>query len=161
MPRWTGIVVHHSEGSDTTRLDTRTIRDYHVEHNRWDDVGYHFLVERVGTGYEFIAGRPLDMSGAHARGSNMTHIGVCLVGNFNRSKPTSAQLMAAARHIRGLMKALRIPRSAIRFHREVNDTDCPGTRFRKRVLLDLVWVGAKAPEPRLLARLLLRNSCPG
>ncbi len=138
MPRWTGIVVHHSESSDTTRLDTRRIRDFHVKHNRWDDIGYHFLVEKVGTGYEVIAGRPLDVSGAHARGSNTTHIGVCLVGNFNKSKPTSAQLRVAARHIRGLMKALRIQKSAIRFHREVNNTDCPGSKFSKRMLLDLL-----------------------
>ena len=138
MPRWTGIVVHHSESTDTTRLDTRRIRDYHVDSKGWDDVGYHFLVEKVGPSYEVIAGRPLDMSGAHARGSNTTHIGVCLVGNFNRSDPPRVRLKVAARHIKGLVKTLRIRRSAIRLHREVNDTDCPGTRFRKERLLDLL-----------------------
>jgi len=138
MPRWTGIVVHHSESKDTTRLDTRRIRSLHVDRKGWDDVGYHFLVEKVGTSYEVIAGRPLDMSGAHARGSNTTHIGVCLVGNFNSCDPPQAQLEVAARHIRGLMKALKIPKSAIRLHREVNETDCPGTRFSKGMLLDLL-----------------------
>jgi hypothetical protein len=59
------------------------------------------------------------------------------------------------------MKALRIPGSAIRSHREMNDTGCPGTRFRKKMLLDLVWVGANTQEPCHLARLLLRNPCPG
>ena len=111
-------------------------RDYYTEVGGITDVntyesfpaGHHFLVEKVGPSYEVIAGRPLDMSGAHARGSNTTHIGVCLVGNFNRSDPPRAQLKVAARHIRGLMKALGIRRSAIRLHREVNETDCPGTR---------------------------------
>jgi N-acetylmuramoyl-L-alanine amidase len=138
MPRWTGIIVHHSESTDTARLDTRSIRVFHVKHNRWDDIGYHFLVERVGTGYEVIAGRPLDMPGAHARGSNKTNIGVCLVGDFNKYKPPAAQLKVAVRHIKGLMKAFGIPKSGIRFHREVNDTDCPGNRFRKEMLLNLL-----------------------
>lgn len=138
MPNWRGIVVHHSETTDTAELDTKNIRRYHVKNRKWADIGYHFLVEKVGTSYEVIGGRPLNMNGAHARGSNTTHIGVCLVGNFMKRVPPAAQLKVAARHIKGLMSALDIPRSAVKLHREVGNTDCPGDRFSKDALMAML-----------------------
>lgn len=138
MPHWQGIIVHHSEGHDASGLNTDDIRRYHKTELGWQDIGYHFLVEKVEEGYELIGGRPLDMNGAHCPGSNATHVGVCLVGNFNLAAPPTAQLDAAARYIRGLMAALDIPRQEIFLHREKGNTDCPGRFFEKEMIMSRV-----------------------
>lgn len=43
----------------------------------WSDIGYHYLIDRDGT---IVEGRPVERSGAHAKGHNKTSIGVSLFG---------------------------------------------------------------------------------
>lgn len=138
MGKWKGMVVHHSESGDDAGLNTDDIRRYHIEENKWLDIGYHFLVEKVENGYECIAGRPLNMDGAHCKGCNSDHIGVCLVGNFMVSPPSAEQLATAAKYIRGLLVAFDIPKSSVFLHREKRDTNCPGDAFTKDLILDLL-----------------------
>jgi N-acetylmuramoyl-L-alanine amidase len=109
---WTGIVVHHSASPLSTTI--RDIRKWHVEENGWSDVGYHFVIESDGT---VRAGRPLDRIGAHARGRNATHIGICLVGY---DKFTDAQLKSLRGGINILCKRFSI--RIVEGHHE----ECPG-----------------------------------
>lgn len=80
MRKISRIVVHCS---DTESGNVDSIRRYHVSHNGWNDVGYHFVITRDGT---IEPGRPLSKAGAHVSGANYDSIGICLIGK-NDFKP--------------------------------------------------------------------------
>lgn len=93
------LIVHCS---DSEFGDAETLRRWHIDGNKWDDIGYHFVVlngRRKARG-EFReeddglieTGRPLDTLGAHCRGRNKTSVGVCLIGKRHF---TAKQLLAA------------------------------------------------------------------
>lgn len=138
MPAWDKILIHHSAGPDGASLDREAIRRHHVEVNKWADIGYHFVVEKVGSRVEVIAGRPLDQDGAHCPGQNSRAIGICFIGDFTAEPPSREALETAAHFIRGLCFALKISRSAIYPHREFRSTECPGKSFPMGKLRDLV-----------------------
>ena len=88
MKQWKGVVIHHSETDDNgTPKDLDALRKYHIEHNGWSDIGYHYIIEKVGGVYRVFAGRSINQNGAHAIGFNGTHIDVCCVGNFDIDSP--------------------------------------------------------------------------
>jgi N-acetylmuramoyl-L-alanine amidase len=84
---WKGIVVHHSLTQDGNVVDWGAIRNYHKSLG-WNDIGYHCGLELVDGKYQYQTGRPLDMTGAHTIGLNDTHLGICMVGNFDIVTPT-------------------------------------------------------------------------
>jgi len=83
--QWKGIVIHHSLTEDNESVSWEAIRKYHIETNGWQDIGYNFGIE-YGKGNEVILeeGRSLDIPGAHTKGFNHTHIGICVVGNYDK-----------------------------------------------------------------------------
>ena len=81
------IVIHCSYTPPSMDIGAETIRDWHVNDNGWDDIGYHYVIDRTG-GIE--QGRPLEVPGAHVRGHNHDTIGICLVGGMSDDhKPES------------------------------------------------------------------------
>ena len=56
---------------------TDEVRRWHVEDRGWSDIGYHYLIDRDGTVTE---GRPLERTGAHAKGHNTGSVGISLFG---------------------------------------------------------------------------------
>lgn len=119
------IIVHYTATADSWYAD-RPIADKVAEIDRWHKArgwsgfGYHFLIDRDGT---IAEGRPLDKTGAHARGRNARSIGICYVGN---SRPTPEQFTALAKLITDLQARFSLPDEAIMGHRDVGATDCPG-----------------------------------
>jgi len=79
------IVVHASYTPPSMDIGAETIRDWHVNDNGWDDIGYHYVITRAG---EVEVGRPLEMAGAHVRGHNDDSIGVCLIGGMAEDEST-------------------------------------------------------------------------
>lgn len=132
------IIIHHSAGDDSGFLDWPSIRRYHIDHNGWSDIGYHVGIERVGDGYEALFGRPLDQQGAHALGHNKDSLGVCLVGDFSIAPPPEAQLAEAVRVVKMLMRIFAIQPEAVLFHRDVNETECPGAAFPLAAFADAI-----------------------
>ena len=144
----THVIVHHSLSPDGVTRNADAIRRYHVEHNGWSDVGYHFLVELIGSCYESVTGRPITQNGAHCKelGMNRNSIGVCLIGNFDIAVPNPAQLAELVNLIKHLMSEYKIPARNVLGHREVGKLagydwekigrtgvrqykTCPGTHF--------------------------------
>jgi flagellar hook assembly protein FlgD len=91
-------VVHHTAGASGSSpaeaaAIVRAIEVYHVEGNGWNDIGYNFLVDRLGNVYEGrYGGVDKPVIGAHAEGFNTGSVGVALIGTFTSAPPPAAQL---------------------------------------------------------------------
>lgn len=102
----TKAVIHHTATRD---VSIEVIRKYHIEHNGWSDVGYHYLIRANGT---IETGRSLAKKGAHAVGRNEM-IGIALTGY---DIFTEAQLDA----LKGLLKRLGVVEI------QAHHSACPG-----------------------------------
>jgi len=132
---WQWIVVHHS-ASD--RGSAAVFDDWHRNGRHWDELGYHFVIGNgtgSGDGQVEIGSRwPKQKHGAHCKvwnreEYNQVGIGICLVGNFDKTRPTRAQMDALARLVDWLSARYRIDDAHIIGHGQVCDTHCPGRNF--------------------------------
>jgi N-acetylmuramoyl-L-alanine amidase len=133
----THVTVHHTEGPQTmseaaTIAAVRGVQYYHMVgrglegKDDWDDIGYHFLIDGSGRVAE---GRPAETLGAHAGGANEDNIGISVMGNFNKQKPTAAQVESLTRLVSFLAIKYRQDPARNGFlepHRHYDNTDCPG-----------------------------------
>jgi hypothetical protein len=129
-----GIIIHHSATADTASKSWGAIKRYHVEHNGWSDIGYHFGVEQIGERYEILGGRPLHKQGAHTQGHN-NFIGICMVGNYEDKPPADDAMHLLFRLVFGLMIAYGFKPDQVRFHSDFAEKSCPGRNFPKRELI--------------------------
>ncbi|MFH1615428.1 MAG: peptidoglycan recognition family protein [Planctomycetota bacterium] len=139
--RWKGIVIHHSDSfyGSAAQMDK-----YHKSIG-WDGLGYHFVIDNgvynngygkpdglVEVGYRWrnqIEGAHCRVNGRDNNYWNEHTIGICLVGDFNKSYPTEKQWQSALKLVRFLQKRYSIPTNKIVGHRDVKPTDCPGRNF--------------------------------
>ena len=161
LRKWEGIIIHHSETSDDGhRNDWEGIRRFHMSWRLlgetitqqeaqemiaagerriappWHDIGYHFGIEKVNDVLTLQTGRPLWEVGAHCVGKNETHIGVCIVGNFDSQAPTDEQYIFTAKLCARLMREFPgIYLSGIEPHRKYAPKTCPGRLFIMDTLL--------------------------
>ena len=135
--KWKYIIIHHS---GTASGNAAAFDIYHREQNRWDGLGYHFVVGNgngAGNGQIEVGYRWRDqLTGAHAGRApdrsnvmNETGIGVCLVGNFDVAKPSPEQLATLTSLIAELGSYCGIPASNVLLHSDIRDTKCPGRLF--------------------------------
>jgi hypothetical protein len=136
---WEWITVHHSalSASDGTAQaqaarDVRTVQNGHMEEGRgYGDVGYHFLIDAGGRVWQ---GRELRWQGAHAGGSNNEgNIGICLLGNFDKVRPTQAALSALDRLISDLHRVAKVRLGRVVGHKHWRSTKCPGKYLEDHV----------------------------
>lgn len=136
------IIVHCSATKDSGTVSWAAIREYHTKTLGWSDIGYHFGIERVGDQYEMLAGRPINVQGAHCRagGMNAMSLGVCFIGDYDTEPPPDEMIAIGAKYIAGLCDGLIISPNRIYGHRnfEENKT-CPGKMFDVDKLVSLVW----------------------
>jgi hypothetical protein len=124
------IYLHHSLTKDSGTVSWSAIRKYHIYHNGWDDIGYHYGIEIVGTIPEIFVGRFEGRPGAHVRGHNKNSIGICLVGNYNDKKPGPEKWNLLMRLVKNIAFRYAIPVENVLGHREINSNKtCPGTMF--------------------------------
>lgn len=126
MRRIDEIIVHCSATPEGRRVTTEDIRRWHVQGNRWADIGYHWVVELDGT---VCKGRPEELAGAHCLGHNSHSIGVCYVGGLAQDGKTPKDTRTAAQKeaLLGLLKELkaRYPGATVHGHREYANKACP------------------------------------
>ncbi len=133
-PRWTYVVIHHS----ATNVGSARSFDAHHRAKGWNELGYHFV---IGNG----SGSPDGMievgsrwdkqkHGAHCKTADNYYndhgIGICLVGDFTKSRPTRKQLSSLYRLTRFLSQTCRIPPNRVTTHGDLtHKTECPGDNF--------------------------------
>ena len=115
------VVIHHSAMPPDE--GPREIQQVHMQGRNFQDIGYHFLIDREGRIYE---GRSLAVHGAHVREHNAGTLGIVLLGNYEEIEPTAGQLQ----RLRWLISALRArhPLTHLAGHRDFlpGKTLCPG-----------------------------------
>jgi hypothetical protein len=127
---WKWIVIHHSASPS----GSMAVFDKEHKAKGWDGVGYHFVIGNgtdTGDGQIEVTPRwPVQKWGAHAKTLDNRYnefgIGICLVGNFDRERPTPAQLKSLNRLVAYLMQTYHIAPENVVGHRDTKPTDCPG-----------------------------------
>ena len=114
------IFVHCTDRNPLTKrpfASTTELRSFHKSKG-WQDIGYHYVVERDGT---VMAGRDPETPGAHVAGRNHDSIGVCAIGGEDcRFTFTEEQLLAVLRLLVELCARYNIPTERVLGHREVD-----------------------------------------
>jgi len=141
-----GLIIHWTaSGSKTTVED---IRGWHKAKG-WRDIGYHRVILHPDSiaeisllkWYHLVKeGRELDddlyleigEEGAHAKGFNKSHIGICVVGNTNYTMHP-LQKVALRETCRTLLTRFKLAPNTIKLHREVNQTACPGEEISELI----------------------------
>ena len=132
--KWKYIVVHHSA---VRNGNAESYGNYHKRRGMENGLAYHFVIGNgvdSGDGEIEIGPRwKRQLDGGHVRRSeyNRHGVGICLVGNFEKSRPTSKQVQSLTslidlignHHLGGNFK--------FTVHKEVdlNHTVCPGRFF--------------------------------
>jgi LysM repeat protein len=133
--RWKYVVGHHSA---INRGNARIYDRFHRERMRMvHGLAYHFVIGNgvdSGDGHIEIGPRWLQqLHGGHVKRQDVNEcgIGICLVGNFEQSRPTRRQLEAFTELVHYLRDdvAARPPKFSV--HREIDrsHTLCPGRHF--------------------------------
>ena len=123
------IILHHSATDGGT---FESIEKYHIEHNGWNDIGYHYLIEQDGSLHK---GRGETTTGAHTIGQNEKSLGICLVGNFDKYEPSDMQMKTLNTLLLDINQRLGI--TEIKGHNHYSSKTCPGIYFRWKDVINL------------------------
>lgn len=124
------IIVHHS-AADAPAPQFDAINEWHKARGfplstLGFHVGYHWVIEKDGT---VVQARDEDEIGAHDQGENLDSIGICLVGNFDKTDPTTAQEESLGKILVRMLDEYGLTIWSIEPHRKNDATSCYGTRL--------------------------------
>ncbi len=116
-------IVIHTAAFKGRNCDAKVIDQWHRARG-WSGIGYHFVIlndKHDGKPDGLIEeGRPINTSGAHARGINSKSIGICCIGHGDYEDFTSAQYRSLISKIKSLSGQFSIPIQNVIGHREIN-----------------------------------------
>lgn len=163
-PRW--ITIHHAgvlwTNTSTPEQSIRNLQAYGKKRPQiekpprntyWPDLPYHFLIAPDGRIFE---GRAIEYEPeTNTQYSLAGNVGVELMGDFEKQRPSPAQLDSVVRLTAWLMQQHKIEMEQVRTHRDAapGQTTCPGRDFY-RYMLDgqfRKWVQAvlRAEDPKI------------
>lgn len=85
--------LHHFAAEWHGPAGMKACQDFHQNGRGWNDIAYSFCIDDDGTIYE---GRGAGVAGGHTKGHNTVSHAICLMGDFDKRKPTQAMIKAAA-----------------------------------------------------------------
>jgi uncharacterized protein with LGFP repeats len=169
------MFVHHTAGTNdyTCSQSASVVRGvflYHVQSNGWNDIGYHFLVDKCGTVFEGRAGgidKPV--LGAHTYGFNTGTSSVSVLGDYSTATtnaavresvakvaawklglygldPTGTVVLTAGADNGKYQAGQKVTLNRISGHRDGYPTECPGQRLYDD-LPEIRALAAKAAKP--------------
>jgi hypothetical protein len=123
------IILHHSATEDGLILkDFDSIKNYHVNVKCWNDIGYHFIIENYQKKPICLEGRKLYETGAHTIGQNEKSVGICIVGDYDKSIVPEDLLLELYKLIEKIYK--HYDRYLPIFpHSDFKNKSCPGKNF--------------------------------
>ncbi len=146
------ITFHHTAGRKPATVEAayeevRFIQDYHQNGKKWNDIGYHFVLDPFGTIFE---GRPFGAVGAHVLYQNADNIGISIMGNYHppaSDVPEFGSLKSLTVIAAWLAGNYAIPAAQFFGHRDLGPSSCPGDLLyaRKAELADAIFAPAPAP----------------
>ena len=158
----THFIIHHSAGTNVSNdwpAVVREIWNLHVNINKWDDIGYNWLIDPNGAIY---LGRGDGLQGAHFCGTNQGTVGICLLGEFTDQAPTEQAINSLKELLAWLLyrealdplasplhESSGLNLRTISGHRDGCATACPGNQFYP--LLDDIAIDLQQ---------ILENVCP-
>lgn len=102
----TEIIIHCTGTVPSPDTTVASVREYHIKHNGWKDIGYHYLIYTDGSIHQ---GRPIDQVGAHCSDHNSGTVGVCYVGGKNEAgELVDTRTVRQVAAIRQLVSALKV-----------------------------------------------------
>ncbi|MDR0860815.1 MAG: N-acetylmuramoyl-L-alanine amidase [Candidatus Peribacteria bacterium] len=114
----TKLVVHHTatvystdRNEEQIKVAIQQIYRYHTLTRDFGDIGYNFLIDHLGNIYEGRAGGE-GAVGMHAANNNVGTVGISLLGNFEETQPTQAQINALTDLLTALAKKYDIDPTA-------------------------------------------------
>lgn len=143
--QWKSIVIHHS-GTTADRA-VNIARVHKEERNMENGLAYHFVIENgtrgTRNGDVYIGNRwKKQLHGGHMKlwAHNQVSIGICLIGNFERSRPKAKQMEQLDALIDYLRRKTGVPAKNITTHKLMhpNHTLCPGKLFPTEQLKRMV-----------------------
>jgi len=122
------LILHHTGRNNDFPLFAKL---RHVVIRGWDDIGYHYLIGNQRPFTEdgkVYPGRPETFEGAHARGYNHCSLGICLIGDLDKTLPSERQLRTLHAFLEQKMSEYGVPPEHVLGHRELPDVTktCPG-----------------------------------
>lgn len=133
--RWKHIVIHHS-GTDFATVAGMD-RYHRVERHMENGLAYHFVIGNgrgmkdgeVAVGKRWTA----QLDGGHLaiEELNRNSLGICLIGNFDKSRPTEKQMSSLRALVAALCQRCGLSTEATTTHRQIHPqhTQCPGRNF--------------------------------
>ena len=141
---WEYIVVHHS---GTSGGSAKVFDYYHSQERGMENgLAYHFVIGNgtdSGDGQIEVGRRWLkQLQGGHLASESLNEIaiGICLVGDFSRSRLGPRQTAALIELVKYLRQMMPNRELKFRLHREINTrpTECPGRLFPASAIHELL-----------------------
>lgn len=136
MGRVRYLTVHHDGMSpftstlyDDAARRIEAIRHAHVAKG-WADIGYHYAIDPAG---RIWAARPEALQGAHVKNHNPNNLGIVMLGNFEKQRPSRAATRALDAIVTTKMDEFRVPVNKVYTHREWAPTACPGRHLQSHM----------------------------
>jgi hypothetical protein len=147
----THLIVHHSAGQTNSSDFAAVVRSYWTLHTtsprNWADIGYNWLIDRNGVLYQgraFATSGNMNVVGAHVAGRNSFTMGVCVIGDYSNSMPTSTSLTQLRNvlawkanersiDVLGISTQAGEQKRNISGHQDMTATQCPGFTFYRHL----------------------------
>lgn len=139
--KWRFIVIHHSASTQGT---VKGMDAYHRKKRKMENgLAYHFVIGNgrgIPDGQIEIGDRwRRQLNGGHLASEklNQKSIGICLVGNFSKTRPTPKQMQSLNALIEYLLQRTKPGSGAVKLHRQINTrpTECPGKNFPSKSMV--------------------------
>ena len=122
------IFIHYSATDNPLHNNLEVIRDWHINDNEWDDIGYHYFLTKDGKIWD---GRNIEKEPAAQKDHNEHTIAICLSGLNELTKSQFISLENLLHEIESEYNYVL----KIFGHKDIAETKCPG--FEVKDKLDL------------------------